>query len=161
MAPHEHLQKIFDYKNGQLIRKVDSARLAKAGSFAGFLDEKSGYYRVGVKGKTYLVHRVIFFLHHGFLPEFLDHINGIRTDNRIENLRVATKQQNCQNRAKHRNNSSGLKNVSWHKERKKWGVSIHVHERKRHFGYFEDLELADLVSQEARDKYHGQFARNF
>jgi len=155
------LKELFDYKDGQLIRKVSRSRTAKTGDIAGALDKKSGYYRIGIKGKWYLLHRIIFMYHNGFMPEFLDHINGIPTDNRIENLRIATKQENSRNRGRHSNNTSGFKNVSWHKTHNKWGVSINVNCKKKHFGYYDDWELADLVAIEARDKYHGQFARNF
>ena len=160
MVTQKLLQELFDYSNGTLIRKISRSRLGKIGDVAGCLDKSSGYYRIGIKGKWYLLHRMIFLHQNGFMPTFIDHINGLPTDNRIENLRVATKEQNCQNRIKHKNNTSGLKNVSWHKVHNKWGVSVYVNSKKKHFGYFEDLELADLVAQEARSKYHGQFARN-
>lgn len=160
MVTQEYLKQLFDYQDGQLIRKIGRSRLGKIGEKAGGLDKVSGYYRLGIKGKGYLLHRMIFLHQNGFLPEFIDHINGLPTDNRIENLRVATKKQNCQNRIKHRNNTSSFKNVSWHKVHNKWGVSVYLNNKKKHFGYFEDLELADLVAQEVRSKYHRQFARN-
>jgi uncharacterized Fe-S cluster-containing protein len=161
MITQNLLKELFDYEDGKLIRKVSRSRTAKAGDIAGSLDKTSGYYRIGIKGKWHLLHRIIFMYHNGSMPEFVDHINGIPTDNRIENLRVATKIENSRNRAKHSNNTSGRKNVSWHKQHNKWSVTISAEGKKKHIGYFEDFELADLVAMEARDKYHGQFARNF
>jgi hypothetical protein len=161
MITQERLKELFDYQDGNLVWKINRGRLAKAGQVAGNFDEKLGYIRVGMSRKSYLLHRVIFMYHHGYLPEFLDHINGDRVDNRIENLRPATKDENCRNRCSHKNNTSGEKNVSWHIGKKKWGVSLHVNGAKRHFGDYEDLELAALVAAEARDKFHGAFARHF
>jgi hypothetical protein len=157
----EFLMTLFDYANGALVRKISRSRLAKAGDVAGCFDKKLGYHRVLIQGKSYLLHRIIFMHQHGYMPEYVDHINGDATDNRIENLRVATKIENSRNRAKHSNNTSGRKNVSWHKQHNKWSVTISAEGKKKHIGYFEDFELADLVAMEARDKYHGQFARNF
>jgi len=161
MITQERLKELFDYQDGQLIWKINRGRLAKAGQVAGFFNEKLGYIRVGTGGKNHLLHRLIFMYHHGYLPEFIDHINGNKVDNRIENLRPATKEQNCQNRIAHKNNTSGEKNVSWHIGKQKWGVSLHINGKKRYFGDYDDLELAALVAAEARDKFYGQFARHF
>jgi len=161
MITQEYLKQLFDYQDGQLIRKVCRSRLGKAEEAVGNFDKKSGYYRTSLKGKTYLLHRLIFLYHNGYTPEFIDHIDGDSTNNKIENLRPATKKENCRNRSAHKNNSSGFKNVSWHKKHEKWSVSIYVESKKKHFGYFEDIELADLVAQEARNKFYGQFARHF
>jgi hypothetical protein len=148
----------YDYQDGQLIRKKTTSRLGKAGDVAGFFDKKIGYLRVGIRGKHYLVHRIIFMMHNGYMPEEADHINGNKLDNRIENLRSASKSENLRNRASNKNNQSGYKNVAWHKQHKKWSVTLNYDGSKHHIGYFEDLELADLVAQEARDKYHKQFS---
>lgn len=160
MLTQERLKELFDYEDGKLVWKVSRGRLAKTGQVAGHFDARLGYIRVGTGGKCHLLHRLIFMYHHGYLPEFLDHINGDRVDNRIENLRPATKDENCRNRCSHKNNTSGEKNVSWHIGKKKWGVSLYVDGAKRHFGDYEDLELAALVAAEARDKFHGAFARH-
>jgi hypothetical protein len=160
MITQELLKFLFDYEDGKLIRKVNRSRLAKKGDAAGNFDNRLGYYRVLLQGKSYLLHRLIFLHQHGCMPEIVDHINGVTTDNRIDNLRAATKKENCRNRVKHTNNVSGFKNVAWHKEHKKWSVTLSVVGKKKHLGYFQDIELADLVAQEARDKFYGQFARH-
>ena len=159
MVTQEQLKELFDYQDGNLIYKTNRGRLAKVGQRAGASDEKLGYIRVRLNSKNYLLHRLVFMYHHGFVSDVIDHINGNTLDNRIENLRVATKQQNCLNRETNKNNSSGCKNVSWHKRKQLWCVSISVNGKKKSFGSYDNLELADLVAQEARDKYYKEFSR--
>jgi hypothetical protein len=125
------------------------------------LKSDSGYAFVSIDRKPRRLHRIIFLYHHGYFPECVDHINGIRHDNRIENLRAASKEQNCLNRARSKNNSSGFKNVSWSKPMNKWMVQMTVNKKYQNIGYYEDVEFADLVAQEARNLYHGAYARHF
>jgi len=100
-------------------------------------------------------------MQHGYLPKVVDHINGNTQDNRIENLRAATYTENQRNSRINKNSSSGVKNVVWHKQRQKWSVRILVNKKTKSFGLYDDIELADLVAQEARNKYFGSFARHF
>ena len=80
-----------------------------------------GYRQGSLKGKRYKEHRLIWLYHYGEWPkECIDHINGIRDDNRIENLREATNQQNQFNRKSEKDSSSQYKGVSWCKLSKKW-----------------------------------------
>ena len=67
--------------------------------------------------------------------------------------------QNAYNTKIRTNNTSGVKGVSWHKKDKKWRVRVCVDGVNNFIGNFDDLELAELVAIEARDKYHGKFAR--
>ncbi len=99
-------------------------------------------------------------MHYGYLPNYIDHINNISTDNRIENLREANKSENNYNSKLRITNVSGAKNVCWNKKQKKWIVSLGVNNQIKYFGSFNDFELADLVAIEARSKYHKQFANN-
>jgi hypothetical protein len=64
------------------------------------------------------------------------------------------------NRKLFKNNTSGCKGVYWNKRNRKWQVSVGVSKKQKHIGYFDDLELAELVALEARDKYHGNFAKH-
>jgi hypothetical protein len=95
----------------------------------------------------------------GYVADIIDHIDGNTSNNRPENLRAATHLGNARNAKKRKDNKSGHKNVFWNKSANKWAVSLSVNNKLRHFGYFEDLELAAFVASEARDKYHGEFAR--
>ena len=152
----ELLHSLFRYEDGKLIRRVNS-RKAKAGAEAGF---KSGrYLRVRVNGKQHMVHRIVFMMHHGYLPEVLDHINNDAFDNRIENLREATQSQNCMNRRLRSDNKLGVPNV-YQKSPTRFGVNISVNGKTKHIGYFKNMELAELVAQEARIKHHKEFAYN-
>ena len=72
----------------------------------------------------------------------IDHINRIKTDNRIENLRLVTKSQNNQNTSKQMNNTSGYKNIYWRKDNNKWIVRFQLNGKKIHYGWFENIEDA-------------------
>ena len=150
----ETLNEIFEYKDGNLYRR--------SGQFAGYAEcmHHTGYKVVFVKGKQLRSQRVIFAMHHGYFPEMVDHINGIKTDNRIENLRAATNRQNQYNAKKPARNKSGIKNVLWHKEYKKWAVCMRINGKPTWLGKFDDIELAELVATEARNKYRGEYARH-
>jgi hypothetical protein len=93
------------------------------------------------------------------LPKEIDHINGDRQDNRLENLREVTRSQNQLNKSLAKNNTSGTKGVSWHKKSKSWTVRLSVDKQSKNIGYFKDLELAELVAIEARNKYHGNYTK--
>lgn len=80
---------------------------------AGNLDD-TGYYRVMLKGKNYKVHRIIWVLFYKKLEQCIDHINGIKTDNRINNLRNVSQALNCKNSGLKKNNTSGITGVCLH-----------------------------------------------
>jgi hypothetical protein len=108
-------------------------------------------------GKVWKVHRLIFMLVHGYLPKEIDHINGDRSDNRIENLREVSRSENQYNKSAQRNRS-GYRGVSWHEKTKKWAVRVMKEGKSQSFGYFDDLEFAGFVAEEARRKLYGEFA---
>ena len=153
------IQSLFDYKDGFLIRKTNVAN-QKAGDIVGLKVAKDGYSRVCVNYKDYLTHRLIFLWHFGYMPKNIDHVNLDKSDNKIENLREATNSQNTYNQARSPRNTSGCKNVSWHKRTSKWVVRIAHDKRKIKQWYVDDFELAELVAYEAREKYHGKFANH-
>jgi hypothetical protein len=160
VVTQEQLKNLFDYEDGKLIRK-------KNGKSAVITMGTKRYERISVDEKIQALHRMIFLWHHGYLPKTIDHIDGDRLNNRIENLREVTQQQNCLN-SKHRATSrspyknvflqSQPKNSNW---KQNWIVSLTVNGKRKYIGSFEDLELADLVAMEARDKYHGKYAKHF
>jgi len=148
---------LFDYKDGVLYWKQNVGKI-KANTKAGSI-LNSGYCSIVFNGTRYQAHRLVYLLHHGYLPQYIDHIDGNRLNNFIANLRPATKSQNALNKRLDEKNTSGYRNVYWHKAYKKWRVSLMVARKTIHIGSFDDLELAGLVATEARKKYHGEFAR--
>lgn len=93
----EYLCKWFYVDSGGTLHRKD--RKNSAGSY-----DKDGYLIVKIKGKQYKAHRLVYALHYGLMPiGVIDHINGIRTDNRIENLRCVTQADNVANTVQSRN----------------------------------------------------------
>jgi hypothetical protein len=122
---------------------------------------KKGYWDVRVNGKLIKAHRIIWFLHNGTWPiGDIDHIDGDKNNNQIENLRDVTRSENNRNRNIITEYKSKLKNVSFHKKTSKWRVRIGLGWKEIHCGVYDDLELAELVAYEAREKYHGIYARH-
>ena len=156
----EILNFLFNYKNGELYWNFSLSCKSPKGTIAGSV-KKDNYRRIGINKKVYLAHRLIFMMFHGYFPKFVDHIDGNKLNNCIENLREVTHSQNMKNQKISISNTSGYKNVSWNKKQKKWRVALKINYKDKEIGYFKDIELADLVAQEARDKYHGKFARHF
>jgi hypothetical protein len=150
---------LFEYRNGDLYWKISKGQ-AKIGSKVGCFD-KEGYRVTIINYKNYKVHRLIFMMHYGFFPQQVDHINGNKSDNHIENLREATHSFNECNKAIQKNNTSGAKGVSWKKDIKKWVVRVGINKKQYRLGCFEDLELASLVAEMAREKYHKEYARHY
>jgi hypothetical protein len=153
----ERLRELMDYRDGVLYWK-NSARDGWNGKSVGSKAE-NGYLVSRVDGELYKVHRLVWLWHGKQLPKILDHINGVRDDNRIENLRSCDDAGNARNRKKPQNNSTGYSNVIWNKRNRNYNVQITVNRKKMHIGVFDDIELAALVAEEARDKYFGEFAR--
>ena len=107
---------------------------------------KEGYLRVTVSRKGYLVHRIVFLMSYGYLPECIDHIDRDKLNNRPINLRNADKKINSWNRGNQKNNTSGYRGVSWNKNAGKWHAYIKVDGKRRHLGLFDCIE-------EARERY--------
>lgn len=120
---HAEAKKFFTYRDGKLFWKVRRAGTVIGKEF-GNITEK-GYVRAYVNGKKYYVHRVVWLLHNGYLPENdLDHINRNRQDNRIENLREVSRTCNIQNAGNREDNTSGVKGVHWLKNIGLWHACI-------------------------------------
>ena len=148
MITQEQAKELFTYKDGQLF-------WTKTEKVAGSL-KKNGYYFVNHKRKFTGLHRLIFLIHKGYLPEMVDHIDGNVSNNSIENLRAATRSQNGMNSRHYSSNTSGCRNV--YKDKHSFTVRLKVNGKLQSLGNYEDIELAGLVAEEARAKFHGQFA---
>lgn len=114
------------------------------------------------KNTEFLVHRIIWTMHNGEIPEgkYIDHIDGNRLNNRIENLRVALQAQNRQNSGFQVNNTSGYKDVFWHKSLERWQVRVGKDGFQKHIGYYKCIEEANAAAIEARVRMHGQFVNH-
>jgi hypothetical protein len=99
-------------------------------------------------------------MHTGEMPVVVDHINRIKTDHRIENLRAADHHTNNYNKETQKNNKLGVKNVCWNEQNKKYWVQVRAKGKTVVSKMFDSLELAELVATEARDKFHGKFANH-
>ena len=150
---------LFEYIDGKLYWRVPRGTKIKAGQRAGHLQE-TGYWAINLNKKIYKEHRVVFFIHHGFFPNYVDHIDGNKLNNKIENLRECSQSQNALNQKTNKRNECGYKNVSLDKRCNKYRVQIQINGKDKFFGYHEDLELACLVAEEARNKFCGEFARH-
>jgi hypothetical protein len=126
---------------------------AKAGSVAGSPD-KDGYVILGLYGRLYKAHRLALFHAYGSMPDtHIDHRNGVPGDNRLSNLRPATRSGNCQNqRCAHSNNVSGLLGVS--QDGNRWRAQIQVDGVNRYLGLFNTPELAHAAYLAAKALYH-------
>lgn len=145
------------YKDGHLYWKV-SKGCAKKGRRAGY---KAKHYEV-VKffGKGYMVHRLIYLIHHGYLPQYLDHIDNDTFNNRIENLREATYSNNNCNVGLTKANTSGVKGVSWCKHHEKWRARVDLNKKTFYLGHHDDIKDAEKVVRKVREQLHKEFTNH-
>lgn len=154
------IQSIFQYKDGVLYWNADISRKAKKGAVAGSTKTSvHGYCVITYKRKHYKRSRLVFLMHNGYLPDSVDHINGCKSDDRIENLRPCTQSQNNCNAKLSKNNKSGVKGVYWSEREGKWKAEISMNNNVMKLGTFSSLDDADKVVREARKKIHREFAR--
>ena len=132
---------------GGLIRRSTNKR--------GYL-RPDGYVYSRLRGRQYPEHRLVFLLHQGFLPYQVDHINGKRDDNRIENLRSASHAQNCMNR---KPMCASKKGCYWQPKRNKWIAQIGFGGKRITIGYFSSLDEAAEAYAKKSKELHGEFGR--
>ena len=151
---------LFIYEAGDLYWIDSPNSLVPAGSKAGTL-RKDDYIGIFMKGTYYFAHRIVWEMHHGEIPTGLviDHIDGNRANNMLENLRICTFQQNHFNRGKQSNNKSGFKGVSWHKQKQKWVAQIKIDGRNKFLGFFTDPVKAYEKYCEVAIERYGEYAK--
>ena len=152
MLTADRLREILDYD-------PETGIFLRDGKIAGTLNGLK-YRQMKIEGSLYLVHRLAWLFVYGDWPSRqIDHINGIKDDNRISNLRLATGSENLRNRPKPRNNTSGYKGVSWINHYQKWQATIKFDGKNKFLGRFATREEAAEVYNLAALQHHGEFAR--
>jgi hypothetical protein len=154
-----YLNSLFEYKEGKLFWKVSRSSRIKVGQEAGNLG-KRGYRAVRIDGKLYLTHRLIFLMIHNYVPQYLDHIDGDRLNNRIENLRPATKLENSRNVKLSKKNTTGFKGVVFDKDYNKWRAQIYHNGKCHYLGGFDSLDEAVHKVKTVRESLHGEFCKH-
>lgn len=127
----------------------------KAGAVAGGKDA-DGYRRIGIDGARFFSHRLAFMYMTGeFPPELVDHINGIKGDNRFENLRHASNSLNIQNqRSPQFGSKSGYLGVCYDKRRSKWLAQILIGGKRKYLGIYATPEEAHEAYLDAKRQHH-------
>ena len=160
MINQEFLKEYFSYdpETGlfTVIKLTPRNRRSKVGELSG-CNHNCGYTSIRVNKKTYLAHRLAWLYIYGEFPKgHLDHINGIKTDNRICNLRIADDSLNQQNRkaAQSNNKTSGMLGVYFEKQRNKYRARIKYDGLTHCLGFFDTKENAHDAYLKAKREHH-------
>jgi len=145
---------------------VNSGGRKKIGDIAGSSSHHSGYIYITLSGTTYGAHRLAWLYVHGVMPpDEIDHINRVKNDNRLANLRSVSHQENHHNRSLQANNKSGCSGVIWVKKSQKWSATIKMANKRIHLGEQTHLNDAIKLRKDAELKYnyhvnHGGCTKN-
>jgi hypothetical protein len=161
----EIIRKLLVYKNGELIwRERGNGSFDKqfAGKTAGHIAE---FGRKVIRFNQYglfVSHVIVWVYHNGEIPNGydVDHIDNNKLNDKIENLRLATRSQNLYNTRIRTNNNSGVKGVCFNPDNNNWRARLRVNKTQIEVGSFETKEQAQQAIFDARQKYHGEFANN-
>lgn len=151
------LKNLFDYNDGFLYWKKGGSG-KNIGDKAGCLNKRKNgdRYMIGIGLTKYLSPRLIFFWHNGYLPEMVDHQDGDELNDKIDNLRAASRSQNNSNKKSAKN--STCKYLGVRKRGNTFITQITVNNKTLYLGSFKDEDVAALKYNEAAVKYHGNFA---
>jgi hypothetical protein len=161
---YEIWQKIKGHENYS-ISSFGIVRNDKTDKIVNQISNSGGYKFVFLKGdeKNYTksVHRLLAltFINNPSNKPVVDHIDGVRDNNHINNLRWVTRNENCRNCKHYVTNTSGIKGVTWHKKSNRWRAQISVNDKNIVLGNFKDIQDASKARKEAEIKYFGEFAR--
>lgn len=122
---------------------------------AGTIRKNDGYINVSVFGKLYPAHRVAYALYHGTCPDDMeiDHINHVRSDNRIDNLRPVSKSDNRKNQSISSKSTTGVTGVYYNKARRKFVAQIKINGVNKYIGIFNSMDEAKAKRKEAEEEY--------
>lgn len=158
----EDLKKLLHYDpdTGVFTWIVDRNPGIKKGQRAGYVcsdGRGKKYISIGIKGKYYKSHRLVWLYVNGFFPsDQIDHIDGNGCNNSLKNLREVSNRENCRNRKIYSFNKSGYTGVSWYTPRNKWIARINNNKRTIHLGYFDNINdaISARKSAERELSYH-------
>lgn len=150
MPNQKMLKEYFEYNGANLVRRKQMGQRGRVGDICGWVTSK-GYTAIQIDGKQYQAHRIIWKLVHGTEPKQIDHINGDRSDNRIENLREVNGTQNARNMKLRTCNTVGCHGVYKHGGR--WRAVITLGGKKKHLGVFDSTKEAIAARKAAERKY--------
>jgi len=149
----------YDPTSGVLTWKKANSNRVKVGAVAGTLDS-NGYITIGIDGVHVKGHWLAWLFVYRQAPSAdIDHINRIRNDNRISNLRLATRSENNANRPALAKSKSGIKGVSWDKEKRKWAAFIRKDYKTIALGRFNKIEDAAEAYRKKAAELYGDFGR--
>lgn len=159
MITQDELKKLFHYDpEGFLVYAIRPRGRSNKGDKAG-TPQPNGYWHVMIKRKRYLVHRLIYLYHHGVLPKEIDHIDGNKANNRIENLREATRRQNSWNTPVRKVKSkSGYRGVIYLPDRDRWLAYTQFNGKMKYIGHFNNKHDAARAYNDFVLKHRGEFA---
>ena len=146
---------IYTPDTGEFTWRPAVCNIKKANSLAGY-KATNGYTCIAYKSTYYYAHRLAWVYVYGAIPEgaTIDHINGNKSDNRLENLRLATRAEQSQNTSLYKGNTSGYTGVTWHKKDKKWMAQIRVDGKSIYLGEYTSIEAANEAYKQAKQQYH-------
>jgi len=146
-----------EFKDGNFYWKNPTSNRVKKGDLAQVYGQR--YLHLSINGKRYTKHKLIFFIHHGYAPKIIDHIDGNPLNNQIDNLREADKYQNTWNAKVRKSSSIGLKGVTFHPQTKKYRARIRCKYKTYSLGLFETKEDAHQAYCKASMTLHQEFGR--
>lgn len=154
MINQKELKRVLNYnpETGVFTWRIKKSNI-KIGYITGSITS-NGYLSTRINCKSYLSHRLAWLYVYGQFPENdIDHINHIRSDNRIKNLRVVINKENCKNKLLQSNNTSGVAGVTWYKRDKKWLTQINYNGKTITLGLFKNINDAKKAREKAKIKY--------
>lgn len=140
-----------DFQSEAIWKTINSRQ---AGKRAGYTCPSSGYVQIGIDGRLYRAHRLIWMRQFGYWPVQIDHINHDRADNRLDNLQASSDAANRKNQTLSKRNSSGAVGVYWYARKSQWQAYISAGKKRYHLGYFSSKDDA-IKARSAAAISHG------
>lgn len=145
---------LYEKDTGVLRWRNQQSNRVKPNSVAGSINSE-GYVCLDIRARPYRAHRIIWLMEYGNFPNGqIDHIDGNRANNRLENLREVSNKQNQENKKTMAKSVSGHKGVTWHSRDKVWQARIGHNMKSKHLGSFRNVEDAISAYKEAALQIH-------